>query len=374
MVELAGLLPWLGDLVRAESLLDEALAAARSSGDRLAEGRVLLERLDLAWLQGSEDAGEARKIEVERLLPIFEVGDDSLGMARAWMTLGSADSIACRFDQAIEAYKRCGKEAERAGSAGEELARRSRQLILECAWLGSTSRAEGIGLCRAAIDRPGGDLTDRASGLEVLGCLLAMSGDFGAARASRDESRLIYQDLGLWFDLAVGHESAGFIEQLAGDLMTAELEFRRGFEMLMERGDHAHASTMLLELAFALIRQGRLEEAQGCVSRCEELSPTDDVSDLGLVASAKARILSGRRADSDAVAEAQRGVDIFEHTEQPNALADALITLSVVVLQAGDRSHASSAAARALGLYEMKGNLVSAASTRSLIDRIAADP
>jgi hypothetical protein len=67
-------------------------------------------------------------------------------------------------------------------------------------------------------------------------------------------------------------------------------------------------------------------------------------------------------------------VDIFEHTEQPNALADALITLSVVVLQAGDRSHASSAAARALGLYEMKGNLVSAASTRSLIDRIAADP
>ena len=113
---------------------------------------------------------------------------------------------------------------------------------------------------------------------------------------------------------------------------------------------------------------GRFDEADELIRECEDLSASDDVVDVGLAATGRARILSVRGNGPAAVEQARRAVATFEPTQLPMEHGDALLALSDANLLTGDRG-GRKAATEALDLYERKGALVYVERARRALER-----
>jgi tetratricopeptide (TPR) repeat protein len=151
---------------------------------------------------------------------------------------------------------------------------------------------------------------------------------------------------------------------LAGDPVSAEREFKTCLDELAEMGEQGIQSTVAAALAHALIRQGRLDEAEESVSASELAGAEDDVSTQVLGRSARARIQAGRGLYDEAKKLARDAVALSESTDDLNMRGDTLAYLGDVLSAAGERQDASAALESALELYGSKGNTVAAATAR----------
>ncbi len=361
LLALGEVLAEAGDLKPAEAALDEAETLAEEAGDAASAANagilrlVLLESTDPQRLSGGSIP------EAERLIGILDSLGDDLGLARAWRLIGDLHWNHARYGAADEALARAIDHARRAGAMREEA--------------DALGRYTGSGTYGPApveeIERRCDELLERTTGsgyeapaLRALAWVRAMQGRFDDARGLVQRARAIFEDLGLRLRSTFVSETAGAIEMLAGDVVAAEREWRAGFDAAVEMGEQGFQSTVAALLAHALLRQGRLDEAEAMVTLSDRAGAEDDVSTQVIGRSAQARVLASRGQVDEAERVARDAVERSEATDDLNMRADTLVDLGEVLDAAGDREGAVSAFDSALGLYEEKGNAAAVEVTR----------
>jgi hypothetical protein len=120
-------------------------------------------------------------------------------------------------------------------------------------------------------------------------------------------------------------------------------------------------------LASVLASQARLDEAERFIQLSAETGASDDIRTQVEWRMAKAEVLV-RRGDTIRAADlATQGVEFADRSDELNLRGDARMLLARVLFAASRLDWANRVASEALGLYERKGNIVSAERARNLL-------
>ena len=223
-------------------------------------------------------------------------------------------------------------------------------------------------MCDELIARSGGDRKVEAISLRSLAHMHAMQGDFESARDEYRRARGMLEELGWTFIAALGSIVSGPVEMLAGDPVAAEAELRRDYETLDRLGDRNYISTVAAYLAEALYRQGRYDESGTFAAFSADVAAPDDLATQVLWRGVSAKLLARQGQLEEAERLAREAVELSRREDDPiDDQANALMDLGQVLRMAGKHDEAALVGAEALGLYEQKGNLVSAATAREFL-------
>jgi tetratricopeptide (TPR) repeat protein len=354
----------------AARLLDDAMHAVLEVGDARLAARIRLRQLALELF--GEDTQSAPALaealaEAEEIRTALEALADHGGAARAWRVLLLIHGNAGHYDDLADAAEHLIDEGRLADEP--RLVRQGATGYAIGSVLGSTPVAEGLDVCRRILTEVSGDRLAEAIVCGALAQLHAMSGDFEVARQRyRQEVRLLS-------DLDVSRESASTsidsarVEMLAGDLASAEAHLRRDDAQLAGMGERYFRSTVAGMLGRVLMLRGLPEEAQAFVVLCEALSDADDAWSQVLWRSTRARLVAEdfpRRA----LELAAQAVDLAATTSDLALRADTLSDLAEVLAITGSPAEARRMTARALSLYERKGDTTSAGRCRSRLEEL----
>jgi class 3 adenylate cyclase/tetratricopeptide (TPR) repeat protein len=350
--ELSNALWSVGELARADALLDGLIETAAQAGDLRERWHGVLERSGRLGVTHPE-ADRELLATAEQAITIFEQLGDDLGLARAWRHVSAIRRLSCRFGAASKAAK-VGLEHARRAEAAQEEARLVDELCTSL-FFGPAPVDEAIARCEELLAESASSRVTDANVSSSLAGLHAMRGGFDEARACVRVAHRVYADLGLKFAIAGLAQIGGFVEALAGDLEAAEQELRAGYEILARVGAKGLFSA---ELARVLVQQGRLEEAAEYITVAEEASGGDIAPQI-IWRSTKARI-GIHTGEDDPVALAAEAVELAEKTDALTMIADAQLTLAEVLAAGGDGSTARAAGERAAATYSRKGHAVGA--------------
>jgi predicted ATPase/class 3 adenylate cyclase len=361
LAELSGAMIESGRLDDAGRALDEAERLSNAADDQRLAAHVLVQRHFLRIFHGEEDGLEEAARAAAAVIPVFEQLGDDLGLCRARRLEAWLSFTAGRGEAAIAAWEQAAAHAQRAGDRHgyyEILT-----WIASVLWFGPTPATEGIRRCEALREEVRESAQSEAAILRQLACLNAIVGHFSIARELIAASNATYADLGLTLYVASSEHEA-LIELLAGNPAAAERSARAAYRTLEEMGERYFRSTMAASLAVAIMEQGRYEAAEEFATHSAELAASGDLITQVLWRRVRARVLIHRSQIDPAETLAREAVKIAEATDFINDRADALIDLSHVLEAACRSAEAVDATSRAMRLYEQKGNVVAAATTR----------
>jgi tetratricopeptide (TPR) repeat protein len=148
---------------------------------------------------------------------------------------------------------------------------------------------------------------------------------------------------------------SGPIELLAGDAPAAERELRRDFETLDAMGERNYIATTAAYLAFALLLQGKDDDADRFARFSEETAADDDLTSQFLWRQFRARLQSRAGEHEAAIETARRAVALTDETEEPESQGNARLDLAAVLGAAGRRDEAAAAYQEALERFRRKG-------------------
>lgn len=223
---------------------------------------------------------------------------------------------------------------------------------------------ETIARCDALAREAAGQ---RAAEFSLLGCraaLLAMTEGYAEARGSMARARTALAELHLREMAAYLAHLDAFAETLAGDPAAAERAALDAEAIVSESGDRWFLSTVYVDLAHAILAQGRHADAAEAVERIETVPSPCDSQWVIKRHTARALVASQRGDQELGLQEARAAVAAAEGTSLVVFCANAYRALAEVLLAAGRAEDASTAAARALALDQAKGNTVAAAATQ----------
>jgi DNA-binding SARP family transcriptional activator/tetratricopeptide (TPR) repeat protein len=354
-----------GNLEEAESVFTDVV---ENAGNRRLELRAAIELADLRMSTDSESRASELLDLAEEAIPVFEAADDDRSLGRTWLLVGEIRGGAYCDNAAWEAAAtRALKHYERSGWPIASAV----QAITAALYYGPTAVDEGIERCRAFVEQyPEGV---GVSALLVEGGLEALRGEFDEARALVATAREQYLELGQRIRSAeiVDAVEAG-VEIVAGNPEAAEELLRASCERLQEMQAFSALATRAAQLAEALYRLGRFEEAEEWTHVSERHTGADDIGAQFSWRGVRAKLAALRGAAETAEALAREGVALAEQTDAVNQHAQALLDLAEV-LHVGDRSgEARPLVERALSLYEQKGNVSDAARTKAVLDQLGA--
>jgi tetratricopeptide (TPR) repeat protein len=354
----------VGELARAEFLLDGLLDAATATGDRRLEWYAHLERAGRRHMTDPDASTDELHEAATQAIRVFEEIGDDVGLARAWRRLAWMPRSRGHFAIAEDAVGRALAYARRAGD-GQEVAR-SADVLCTTLLLGPAHADDAARRCEDLLEQARGNLLMEASVATALSGLQAMRGEFEEARSLYSRAEHIYGDLGLRLPLVAWTEIAGAVELLAGELVAAEAVLRRGSELLAAAGASAVSAFQGL-LAVPVLAQGRYEEAERLAAISEAAVRAENIEAQVLWRQTRARLDAHRGQLEAAIALAQAAVESAAQTDALNLRGDALLTLAEILRFAGKEEEAAEAASDALALYEQKGNAVSARKAASLM-------
>jgi class 3 adenylate cyclase/tetratricopeptide (TPR) repeat protein len=346
-----------GSFAAAEGALEEALALARSDGERRLELRTLIEReFFRIFTNADTPTEEITRIAEEAIPALGALGDDA-GVAKAWHLLSEPPVNACRWGERAAALEHALEHARRAGDARE--AGRAAGFLMQAIQLGPTPVDEAIDRANRFLQESEGDRLLTASILSSLAVLLAMRGEFGEARAQWERARALWDELGMTINRAIRAIDGSTIELLAGDVEAAERELRTGYRLLEEVGDVHFPATIAAYLAAALAQGDRSAEAEEIAQFAQSHAWEDDIVTQVMWRVALAQVKA--RAGDVAIAErlGREAVELAAPTDFLDLQATALLALARVLREAGT-PEAADVAARAQAVYGLKGNLVGA--------------
>ena len=133
-----------------------------------------------------------------------------------------------------------------------------------------------------------------------------------------------------------------------------------------------YRSSIAGTLARVLLLAGKLDEADRFARVAEEIADPEDTDPQVLWRSVRSRLVALRGDPDEALRLSDEAVELAAETEDIILKADALVDLSVVLAAAGRTDAAAAALETAIGLYERKGNLISAARIRRELAGAAA--
>src|SRR6266542_3210130 len=364
LADLAEALRESGEFARAEEVAADVAAKSAAAGDRRLEAHAAIVRLRAELQTNPRVDTDAVGAEAARAVAVFESARDHARLAKTWELLAWAPWRRGQVAAAETALWRAVEYAQRAGDRRTE--GQALNLLVGAALYGPMPVDEAVELCTGILARPDEQLRVRSAALRALGALRAMQGDFEEGRRLVLQQRAILEDLGLVLPAAATAETSGFVEMLAGDPAAAEQQVREGYESLSRLGETSNLPNIAAMLAHILVAQGRSADALALTELTEQASAHDDAASQVLWRTARARALAAMGRVADAEVLAREAVILAERTDFILLLADALVDLAEVLRTDGtdDRNQLR----RALDLYERKGNAVSAARTRTLLE------
>ncbi|MBA3736424.1 MAG: AAA family ATPase [Actinobacteria bacterium] len=366
--ELSNALWSVGELARAEALLDGIIAAAEAAADPRERWHALLERSGRLSVTHPEAEDELLETAEQAIEVFTELGDD-LGVARAWRRISAVHRLSCRFATASEAAEVGLVHARRARAVQDEA--RLVDEICTSLLFGPAHVEQAIQRCESLLSESRESRVTTANVSCSLAGLRAMRGDFEEARASLAVARLVYGDLGLRFAIAGLSQIAGSVEMLAGDIDASERAFRDGYDILAQVGARG---VLAAELSQTLVAQGRVAEASEYLAIAEQASGGDIAPQI-ICRSVKARIALAEQDVAAAVELATVAASLAEQTDALTMIGDATLTKSEVLQAAGREAEAKTAAERALACYTQKGHVLGARAAEHLVSsRISAGP
>jgi class 3 adenylate cyclase len=363
------LLSEYGIVLAASSRPDDAVHALRraideavATGDRVGEARARLELEHVRTPRTSQATGDAVLATASAAIPVLEAAGDDRWLGRAWLLTGWI--LGGRFGR----HKQREEAAERAllcysrsawptsVAAGE---------IANALYYGPTPVVVAVERCKDLLRSAAETRHGRANVNVFLGGLVAQQGNFEAGRELIQSARSTYDELGQQASAATTSAAVlGDVYLLEFDDVAAEATFRWVCSELERTHAYSHLASRAGDLAEALYRLDRLDEAAEWVDIAERHSAVDDVDARLLWMPVQAKI-AARRGDLHgalgALSEAARAGD---DTDALNRRADIQLALADVASLAGRTTDARQALERARALFEEKGNLVGVARTR----------
>ncbi|MBA3307730.1 MAG: AAA family ATPase, partial [Chloroflexi bacterium] len=343
------------DLVEADRVHAEAVAASRELGDRTSQLRA-----EVAWSVSQymrdvagwrEQAAQAAQQAIDHFSGLADDAD----LAQAWLLMGSAQ-LGADVPAAIESLKRAQVHAQRADdeatqiSVWDELggamliARTPYPEVLEfmrreVAW----ARLRGIPFTEA----------DGTLG-EAYG--LAAAGERQAAREALERVRAVFAQLpGLVTQHGETFTLEGFIEREAGDPAAAGPLYRRAMELFEQGGNRRWWRNAVVGLAHTLLDLDRVEEASSLLDDLAAQTFTASVRADSSQLTAESR-LAARRGDLPAALElAGRAIELVADRDAIQAEAHARETLADLLAHSGDGDGARREMELAADLYAEKG-------------------
>jgi class 3 adenylate cyclase/tetratricopeptide (TPR) repeat protein len=349
-----------GDFARAREVLAEAEQRAERVGNAhvLAAARLMRMRVRLFSAEPGEWGEEALRL-AHQAIPMFELDEANLDLARAWRLVGFVHGVAGRYGASSDAVARSAEHARAAGDA--RLIARNGHALASSTLLGPTPVAEAIELCEQLRTDTQHDRQAQSKLMCTLAQLHAMRGDFEPARALVIEARAQLRELGQGVVAASTGIDLLLVEWLAGDLANAELAVKADMAFLAEAGETYYLPTMAALLARTVREQGRDAEALELTRTAEQVAAADDLDSQALWRSVRAPILARAGQLDEAEALARSAVEMTQQSDAPTAQADALLELAAVLRLSGQHEASRDAAAQARELYVAKGDSVSAA-------------
>jgi tetratricopeptide (TPR) repeat protein len=350
-----------GRLAEAREVLVEAIERAEAEGDARIASHAWVERQFVRLMaESSQGIGDASAV-ADTALRVFEEQGDDFGCCRAWCLRAWIEWTRCSSARADRAWQRAAVYARRTGQEQELF-----QILCwraSSALFGPTPVDLAIRRCKAIRKRVQSSPGAGAVINHQLAALHAMLGEFEVARTLIREGNEILKDLGR-MNSAVSH-AEGWVELLAGRPAAAEERLRVGYGSLEKMGEKAFLASTAAMLAQAIYAQGRYGEAEHFCEVSHGLAAAEDLVTQVMWRGVRAKILARKNRMEEAEVLARAAVRIAEQTDWHTHHGDALLDLSCVLSLRGASVEADAIARRGIKLYERKGNVVSAGTTRS---------
>ena len=352
-----------GSFDRAEEVADLAVSASASLGLGRVHARAAVERERIRLARRPETFRVQDAVVVaERAAQALRGFGDELGLARAAYLMSDLSWLQGDVVSSSAHGERMLTHARRAGSgfdAATALSYLGWDLVE-----GPCPAPEAIARCDALAREAAGL---RAAELSLLGCraaLLAMTDGYAEARGSMARARTGLAELHLREMAAYLAHLDAFAELLAGDPAAAERATLDAEAIVAESGDRWFLSNLSIDLALAILAQGRHADAAAVAERIEAVPAPCDRQWVIKRHAVRALLASQRGDQEEGLREARAAVAAAEGTSLVVFCANAHRTLAEVLLAAGRDEEAVAAAGRALALDQAKGNAVAAAATR----------
>ena len=356
----------MGRGAEAESQLTESVWTATRLGERGLATRLQVQ----LWVQQLWSDPYFEPVEHERrarqaIETFRELGDQS-GLANAERLLGRSLISQGRHSDALAALERALVHAE---AAGDQVARRrvvgsiGMQLCF-----GPTPVGAGIRRGEELREAHGNDRVLEAAITRHLSYLYAMAGRAKEALEAARASSLVLDELHERTQSLEWQRIAAWACQLAGDGAGAERELTARWLQLRARAGGSpdwYSRVAADDLANFYCDEGRWNEAADLLTYCSGLDGGEDPRSHIV----RARLAAHRGEYAEALALIEPVVESTER-KRPEALNNRAIVqqaLAEVQRAAGNSADAEAAVAKALALYEQKGNVAAAERVRASV-------
>ena len=236
---------------------------------------------------------------------------------------------------------------------------------------GPTPVVEAMTLSREVLLHVKGHPGHEADASLLVAQLESMRGNVETARAKIAHARSLFRELGHTHSLASMTDAASEVERDAGDVLAAERERRSGYRAFRSMGAVAFQATWAAWLADLLVLLDREDEALDLAREVRAFRRRRHHR-AGPVAHGQAKVLARQGDGAKAWQLAEEAVQIAHRTDWLNLQGDAHMALAEVLRLAGRQGDAAEAAGHAVDRFEEKGNVVSAARARGLLEELAA--
>jgi class 3 adenylate cyclase/tetratricopeptide (TPR) repeat protein len=356
-----------GQLDRADAVLSEAVQRGRTGGERALAADAGVALADLRFHRPHQTGVGREDVlrEIEQAIHVFEeVGDDA-ALARTLTLRGKLRIWGGETAAALPDLERAFEHSRDAGNRAEEA--ESIAYIWTAMRVGPTPVMEALRRLEELRSRAAINGRLELTFLLARASLMAMRGQFDAARTLASQARALGEELGL--DPTRARYVAGQIELFAGDAAAAERELRFVCEHYEEVGEFGYLSSIAPYLADAVLAQGRDEDALQLTERwrADRLTVPEDADAHAQWRRVRAKVLARKGELDEAERLGREAVAIASATDIVDLRAQALADLGDVLRLADRPKGSQEALEEAIRLYEAKGNLVGAERAQGIL-------
>jgi class 3 adenylate cyclase/tetratricopeptide (TPR) repeat protein len=370
MFTLARVLIRRGELDRAERFLLTTIERAQGVGERGILARARLSYKSLRARLSPDESVEDELAQAREIVASLEGSDELVALVTAHTEVGM-----CKFQlgHAGEGEVDLERAAEIArGLDDPALLRDIMGARLRPAGWGPMPAVDGVAYCEELLSAEYANAALREGALQILSLFHAMLGDVDASRRAAADAWALIEEFDLALARGIYAGDVGLAELIGPDLEHAEHVLRRGHDALVEMGDVGVRSSVDAILSDVLFLRGRHDEALELAEETNTIASVDDLDAQPRWRAVKARVLSARGAHDEAIDLVGEAVALVEPIDFLDGKGYVHDVFSEVLERAGRRDDAVAAVERAIGFHEQKGNVVSAARSRSVLDDLRA--
>ena len=354
-----------GELEQSETILTEVIERAKECGASRTERHAWLVRGMLRVFNRPDriDVAEALR-ETKESLGVLQAAGDELALTHAMLfltTLYACSSVVAQR----EAAERALEHARRAGSRLDEAWSLSVIALTLCD--SPTPAEEAVRICEGLLVELKSDPLGGAQISASLAALRAMQGQFDDAYAIIARSRVEIREFGIGTLRSMVELMGVKVETLAAEPQAVERTARAVMEHSIEIGDTWYYVLASIDLARALCDQERPADCLRILDESERHQTVPDLEILIRRPATRALALAHLGRLDEAEPLARKALSYATGSDSVDVHANALLVLAEVLRLAGRHTEAAPPVKEAIALFELKGNVVSAARARAVL-------